>query len=89
MKFHDKLDVALQRGFIQAVGDLLFVPRNVDMRLIMPSYQSPKYTTFCRAMLRGGYVYKRSLGAWLRPRQMALNMRAQRRHRAQTCCCRR
>ena len=56
MKFQDKLDIAIARGYIKQKQNILIFPTNLKANCLFPSFRNVRVTSVQRAMRRAGYV---------------------------------
>ena len=65
MRFIEKLNIAVQRGDIKVSGyGGIVIPRNTDMRLLLPNCKSSSYATIRRSMQRAGFIFDKQKQEW-------------------------
>ena len=65
MRFVEKLHVAVKRGNIKQVDGGLLVPKDVDVRNLLPNCKSASYNALRRSLQRAGYVFDQNTRLWM------------------------
>ena len=67
MKFQDRLDIAIARGYIHKEQDIIVIPNNTNASCLFPSFRAITKTSLHRAMRRAGYMRAtRGTNSWKR-----------------------